>query len=449
MQQGLVHSGDDMVEELPPGTALLHGQYIIERNLVRGGFGLTYLARDSLERRVVIKECFPNAICIRKDRDVVARLPDQTQQFASITRHFLREARRMSRLKHPNIVGVHQVFEENGTAYMALDYLDGVDLLMVIEEKPERLRPDLIRELMHQALRAIGYIHGQGILHRDISPDNFLLGWDDTLTLIDFGAAREHATKAHRALSALLAVKDGYSPQEFYLSGVSQTEASDLYSLGATFYHIITGEAPPHSQERLAAVATESGDPYRPLAGRIEGFDTAFLGLIDRALGVFPETRPQSATEWLVAIESHDTPTHSVTAQTEGPTDEVDLTIAGEISRLVQDTNRDLEQGKPGDLKRIARNMKKVCNPLDTNRVAPQTETPDRQPVDIFGNPIEDVAQWLREQDRQIARETGSEATPPPEQTATPDPTERPRSLKSLLGRLMPSPTGTNRSCTN
>lgn len=441
-----LHHEDEIAEELLPGTSLLHGQYVIERYLVRGGFGITYLARDSLERRVVIKECFPNAICFRKNGHVIARLRDQVAQFESITRHFLREARRLSRLTHANIVGVHQVFEENNTAYMALDYLDGIDLLMVIEEEPERLTADLILDLLKQSLRAIKYIHERGILHRDISPDNFLLDWDDNLTLIDFGAAREHVTKAHRALSALLAVKDGYSPQEFYLSGVSQTEASDLYALGATFYHVITGEAPPHSQERLAAVAADRTDPYEPLAGRIDTFDDRFLALIDNSLEVFPENRLQSAEEWLHAIEhpSAAAKQMAIPEQTEPGELVAEQGIAREISQLVQDTNRGLEQGKPGDLKRVTRNMTKVSNPLSPVQPLPKREKRPEIPVDMFGTPIEDVDEWMRKQE-----ETNQACAAAIEDTGAPKRASRPRFLKSLLSRLVVGTADPKRSVTN
>lgn len=444
MQQQPLHHEDDIAEELLPGTSLLHGQYVIERYLVRGGFGITYLARDSLERRVVIKECFPNAICFRKNGQVLARQREQVAQFESINRHFLREARRLSRLTHANIVGVHQVFEENNTAYMALDYLDGIDLLMVIEEEPERLTPELIRDLLKQSLRAIKYIHERGILHRDISPDNFLLDWDDNLTLIDFGAAREHVTKAHRALSALLAVKDGYSPQEFYLSGVGQTEASDLYALGATFYHVITGEAPPHSQERLAAVAADRPDPYQALAGRIEGFDDAFLSWIDQALEVFPENRPQNAEDWLSAVDggSVATTTNGQASETTVTTIPVEKSMAREISQLVELTNRDLEPGKPGDLKRVSRNMTKMTNPLAPTLAKREVETRPETPVDIFGNPIENVEKWLREQDRERRAEEKAA-------TAKRGRGQSPRFLKSLLSRVVSGPGAQNRSVTN
>ena len=317
---------------------------------------------------------------------------------------------------------------------------------MVIEEEPERLTPDLIRNLLKQSLSAIQYIHERGILHRDISPDNFLLDWDDNLTLIDFGAAREHVTKAHRALSALLAVKDGYSPQEFYLPGVGQTEASDLYALGATFYHVITGEAPPHSQERLAATASDTGDTYVPLVGRITDFDDVFLGMIDRALDVFPEGRPQSATEWLDAIDAHRLPSKPVQTSPSDPDDIaiVDETITREVSRLVQDTNRDLEQGKPGDLKRVSRNMTNVSNPLAPVIPVKKVEERPDTPVDIFGNPIEDVDKWLRQQEKAAAKEAREAASAQGDK-----PVRQQRFMKSLLSRLVPGTSDPKRSATN
>ena len=120
-------------EELPPGTPLLLGQYVIEKFLNSGGFGITYLAKDSLDRTVVIKECFPTAFCGRKNGLVGSRNRAHIQLYKTIVSQFIEEARKLARLSHPNIVGVHQVFEDNNTAYMALDFVEGPDLLEVIE----------------------------------------------------------------------------------------------------------------------------------------------------------------------------------------------------------------------------------------------------------------------------------------------------------------------------
>ena len=294
---------EDFVDELKPGTKLMHGQYTIESFLNAGGFGITYLAKDSLDRKVVIKECFPGAFCRRSRYIVQARSRAHQNELKSIVRLFVQEARSLAKLDHPNIVGVHQVFEDNDTAYMALDFVTGRDLLDTIDDPNHGLTPTQIKSILKEILGAVGFIHDQGILHRDISPDNILIDDNFNPVLIDFGAAREEATKQSRVLSALRVVKDGYSPQEFYISGSEQSPSSDLYALSASFYHLIDGDTPPNSQARLAAIASGDADPYKPLAGRNSDYDQPFLEALDKALAVLPKDRVQSAAEWLEMME--------------------------------------------------------------------------------------------------------------------------------------------------
>ncbi|MEP3846693.1 MAG: protein kinase [Paracoccaceae bacterium] len=294
---------DEFADELKPGSTLMHGQFTIERFLNAGGFGITYEARDSLDRRVVIKECFPGAFCRRSKALVSARSRAHQSELGSIVRLFVQEARSLAKMNHPNIVGVHQVFEENNTAYMALDFVDGRDLLDIIEDPKDGLTPDEVKHVLRKSLDAIEFIHEQGILHRDISPDNILLDADKNPVLIDFGAAREEATQKSRVLSALRVVKDGYSPQEFYIAGSDQGAYSDLYALGASFFHLLTDELPPNSQARLSAVASGDPDPYAPLKGRIKGYDDAFLSAIDKSLAILPKDRIASAGDWIDMIE--------------------------------------------------------------------------------------------------------------------------------------------------
>ena len=291
-------------DELPPGTALCAGQYRIERYLNAGGFGITYLARDSLDRRVVIKECFPGAICFRADEVVRLRSRNRLGEFGKILDLFQREARALADLRHPNIVGVHQIFEDNGTAYMVLDYVDGRDLWEVIDNERALLQPDMVTRMLCEILDAVAYIHARDILHRDISPDNVLLTGDNRPVLIDFGAAREDATRVSRALSKVMTVKDGYSPQEFYVAGSRQGFASDLYAVAATFYHIVSGAPPPNSQKRLAAIARGDPDPLRPLRRDLAGFDEALPLSINRCLSVHPADRLQSADDWRDQIDA-------------------------------------------------------------------------------------------------------------------------------------------------
>ena len=292
-------------DELSPGTDLCGQQYRIESYLNSGGFGITYLARDSLGRKVVIKECFPGAICCRTMQTVRLRSKGSEPEFDRILELFEKESRALSELQHPYIVGVHQIFKDNGTAYMALDFVDGRDLLQVIESEPGRLGPEEIKTLLIKVLSAVAYMHDHDILHRDISPDNILLEDDNSPVLIDFGAARVSATRVSRVLSQVLTVKDGYSPQEFYLAGSEQAYSSDLYALAATFYHLVSGKAPPSSQVRLAAAAKNLKDPLEPLtAATTKGYDRFFLSAINRCLSIFPSERLQNAREWRDLIDT-------------------------------------------------------------------------------------------------------------------------------------------------
>jgi len=289
-------------DELLPGTSLFHGQYRILRYINSGGFGITYLAKDSLDREVVIKECFSSTFCRRTESRVRARSQGTRDQMQRIVKSFLNEARSLASLKHPNIVGVHQVFEDNDTAYMAMDFIRGYDLLEIVDENKGTLTPDQIVAMTGKLVSAIGYIHGRGLLHCDISPDNIFLNSEGEPILIDFGAARRSAAGEAQKYSGLSVVKDGYSPHELYAAGGNSGPWSDIYALAASIYHAITGRAPENCQARLAAMAEKRPAPCQPLAGRVAGYPAGFLESIDRAMAVLPAARFQSAAEWQRAL---------------------------------------------------------------------------------------------------------------------------------------------------
>ena len=291
-------------DDLKPGAQLLGGQYTIIGFLNAGGFGITYLAKDSIDRTVVIKECFPNTLARRSSSIVRARSRKHAGEYRDFVQSFIDEARSLARLVHPNIVGVHQVFEDNDTAYMAIDYIDGKDLQDILDSTDQAFQPDMVVVLLKKMLGAVEFIHQLGILHRDISPDNILIDKTGNPVLIDFGAASEQMVRATRVQTGRRVVKDGYSPQEFYLVGAEQNPTSDLYALGATFYHVIAGKAPPESQRRLAKIAEGAEDPCQPLAGRFKGYPPGFLEAIDKAMRVMPRDRIASATDWLDWIEA-------------------------------------------------------------------------------------------------------------------------------------------------
>ena len=294
---------EEVHDELQPGHKLLQGQFTIDAFLNSGGFGITYLARNSLDRKVVIKECFPGAMCRRTATSVQARSRAHIRSYASVVTKFVEEAHSLAKVKHPNVVGVHQVFEDNKTAYMVLDFVEGEDLLATIDGKKKPPTPKQIEEILRKLLDAVGHVHKQNILHRDISPDNILLTADMEPILIDFGAAREDAVQEERALSEMRVVKDGYSPQEFYLAGAEQGPYSDLYALAASFYHLIMGELPANAQSRIASIAGGEDDPYVSLVGKVDGYSDAFLKAMDKALATLPRDRFTSAAEWLAMLD--------------------------------------------------------------------------------------------------------------------------------------------------
>ena len=333
---------------LPVGTNLSGDQFTITSRLNAGGFGITYRAKDNfLGRTIVIKECFSDDFCLRSGKHVIPRNEASAVHFKSIAEMFIREARSLAKLRHPNIVGVHRAFEENGTAYMALDLIDGCDLDQVLEVNKTTLPPKGVKDMLLRLLDAIETIHDQDLLHRDISPDNIVIEKDGNPVLIDFGAARGDASRRTRAVSSLLVVKDGYSPQEFYMAGSIQAPCSDLYALAATFYHVLSGVAPPNSQVRMVEVASQKADPCKPLAGRIEGYAPEFLEAIDAAMRPLPRDRLQSAAEWIDMIlgsEIEDalpsTPVSIVDTAPELPP----AALAASLTQLVEETNKEVRK---------------------------------------------------------------------------------------------------------
>ncbi len=390
-------------DELPPGTTLCHGQYRIIRYLNAGGFGVTYMAVDSLNRQVVIKECFPGAMCCRHGESVRVRSRSHGDEFARVVELFKKEAHALAQLAHANIVGVHQIFEDNGTAYMALDFVDGPDLFHLYEASPELFTPTELNRVLICLLDALSYVHGNGILHRDISPDNILMGPDKQPVLIDFGAARAGAAQASRILSRVHTVKDGYSPQEFYLIGSPQSRSSDLYALAATMYHLVTGNPPPHSNLRLACVAEGRPDPYTPLVGRVPGFDGRFLGAIDRCLSLFARDRIQSAEAWREFL---------VAERRVGATDTrrlVDRNMERRVSNIVAETRKAIE----ADLAETpAEQMPRPIRAPRTRRIVapePEPKGPDYWAI-LNEDPREiarEIAAWDAQQAKRENRATG------------------------------------------
>ncbi|MFO1305444.1 MAG: serine/threonine-protein kinase [Burkholderiales bacterium] len=282
---------------LPPGARVL--EFEIERVVGRGGFSIVYLAFDhSLHRRVALKEYLPQTLA-RRDatRSVVPFSAKHRETFDIGLKSFLEEARLLARFDHPGLVKVFRFWPERGTAYMAMAYYEGPTLREAFVHGAARPSVQTADALASRLVDAVDLLHRNECLHRDIAPDNVILQRNGNPVLLDFGAARHIIKERTQALTVIL--KTGYAPIEQYsVEGeMAQGPWTDVYSLAATLYAVITGKGPP------ASVSRAYSDPYVPFAHAApEGFPARFGEGIDRALSFLPEKRPQSMAEFRDAL---------------------------------------------------------------------------------------------------------------------------------------------------
>ena len=237
---------------LRKGTRLI-GRYTIEGVLGQGGFGITYLGIDELhEKKVAIKEFFPQGIVTRniKYQDTVTvTFVGEKDNYEKGKERFLKEARTMAKFsKDEGIVKALDFFGINNTAYIVMEYLEGITLKQYLREN-QRIAPEDLIELLVPLIESLDEIHSQGMIHRDISPDNIMVLPDGRIKLMDFGAARDYTEFGEKSLSIVL--KPGYAPPEQYQTHGVQGPWTDIYALCATMYKCITGENPPDAIDRL------------------------------------------------------------------------------------------------------------------------------------------------------------------------------------------------------
>ena len=320
---------------LPQGTRIRDFEF--HRVLGHGGFGITYLGWNvTLDIPVAIKEYLPTDLATRKsDQSVVPQSSQVVADFQWGLERFLDEARTLARLQHPNIVRVHQYFEAHGTAYIAMDYVEGEDLSAYLTRKGT-LSEDELKSILYPMLSALEVVHGADFLHRDIKPGNIVLrDVDGSPVLLDFGAARQAIGAKSRSVTSI--VTPGYAPIEQYSSRGDQGPWTDIYALGGVCYRALTGQVPDDATDRVRH------DPLTPVAERCRGqASRGFLLAIDAALSVDEGDRPQSVAAWRVALEVDAAETQK---------DEVDdATI---VKRMEQDESLSEPQQKP-PFKRLA-----------------------------------------------------------------------------------------------
>ncbi|MDD6662613.1 MAG: protein kinase [Lachnospiraceae bacterium] len=250
------HTASDYREngyELPPFT-VLNGRYLLGRMIGAGGFGITYIAMDLvLERRVAVKEFFMRDAMYRTQAAAVTVSTineAQDEMYRTSKAKFEKEAKILAHLNNmPGIVQVHDFFQENGTAYIAMEYLGGKTLGEYVKEKGGRLSVEETKQILFPIMDSLGKIHKEGILHRDISPDNIKFSEDGVLKLFDFGGAK---LEKQDGVSKVAYMKPGYTPLEQYSVNGNQGPWTDVYAFGATMYYCICGTRPPEAPDRMS-----------------------------------------------------------------------------------------------------------------------------------------------------------------------------------------------------
>ena len=279
---------------LAPGEILNH-KYIVGTAIDSGGFGIIYRAWDAqMEQVVAIKEYFPNGVVSRVpgQNDVIVYSGKNREVFRKGVDRFLVEARNMAEFSQPDIVALYDYFEENNTAYIVMEYLDGVSFKEYLKERGGRIPSGEVVDITLHVLAALEEIHSHHIIHRDISPDNVFLCSNHRVKVIDFGAARFSSGEESSNFSTI--VKPGYAPAEQYRTKSRQGPFTDLYALGACMYQAATGEKP---QESLARAMH---DDLRP--PKVPEY---LSDIIMKAMAMDEDERFQSSEEFMKALKGH------------------------------------------------------------------------------------------------------------------------------------------------
>ena len=306
------------MQHLQPSTTLQGGKYRIERVLGQGGFGITYLAmQTSLQRKVAIKEFFMKDFCSRDDATstMMGSSTGSNKLVEQYKKKFVKEARNLAKLSHPNIINVIDVFEENDTVYYAMPYLSGGSLQDYVKSCGALSETEALK-YVRQIAKALKYMHEeQHMCHYDVKPANILLDDKGNAVLIDFGISKGYDEGGHETSTTPIGLSEGYAPIEQYQQGLEEfSPASDVYALGATLYFLLHGKAPISAIDRVSGKSLSVNSSLSESIKRI--IDTSMkLSKQERAksVNVFmngvssPPSKAESAQEkksygWLISI---------------------------------------------------------------------------------------------------------------------------------------------------
>ena len=318
--------------QLSKETLLQNGKYRIEKVLGQGGFGITYLARQqSTGQEVCVKEFFMRDFCSRSANNYSVTLGTSANKdlLERYRNKFIKEARTISTLDHPNIIHIYDIFQENGTAYYVMDYIDGESLSEMVKHRgtlPEQEAVNYIRAV-GDALR---YIHQRNINHLDVKPGNIMVRRSDSrVFLLDFGMSKQYDTAGNQTSSTPLGISHGFAPIEQYSpEGIKAfSPQTDIYSLGATLYYLITGATPPPASELFAS--------------ELDGFPSTISASVKKAvnLAMKPQKkeRPQSVDDFLKLLPQNGQTESSGQIAIQESVKAEQTTSAAEETSLLQD----------------------------------------------------------------------------------------------------------------
>ena len=295
-----------------PEIALKNGSTLNEYTIVDilgiGGFGITYLAIDSnLDKKVVIKEFLPEEIATRDSSNTVRpKSSSNLDDFEWAKNNFLQEAKTLARFNHPNIVKINRFFEANSTAYFVMDFEEGEDLEAYLLRG--YVNEEELTQIVIPILDALREVHAHKFLHRDIKPSNIFIRKNGTPMLIDFGSSRYAINSKTKNMTKMFT--PGYTPIEQYSSDASkQGVATDIYSMGAVMYKMLTAKMPVESQDRINAVVDDEPDPYVKVQKESHlDYSQAIYESIDKALNLRYKDRPQSIQAFQKMLLKDSTP---------------------------------------------------------------------------------------------------------------------------------------------
>lgn len=283
-------------EALPAGTELLFGTYKILSLLERSDESIVYLAEDKVGQQTLIKESFPLGQCYRDGMDVKPMDGVDPIVLEKSMARLSREAKHLALVEHDNVVSVFQVFNENNTSYLSMKHVPGAAVRTVIDTGIS-MPPEDVQSCLQKLLGAVSHVHEHGLIHRDIRPENIIMAAGTGPVLIGFGSAIE-ANDPAAVLEGIESPSEHFAPPEFFASGERHTAQSDIYSVAATLYNVVSGRAPVNSAYRLEQVNNDRRDPLKSLTKMGLPHNPKLLESIEQAMSLDPAERPETAAEW-------------------------------------------------------------------------------------------------------------------------------------------------------